>query len=301
MLKPMNSNIRHNVDMSKLTWFGVGGHADLLFKPNSTEELSQFLKQSTDNVTVVGAGSNILIRDGGLRGVTVRLGRGLNHCKVEDGVLKAGCATLDSSVSKIALENSISGYEFFIGVPGTVGGAIEMNAGAYGMETKDMLISAIAVSFNGEVQKFTNEELTFKYRGHDLEGGWIFTEAEFKIQNGDQSEIEQKMKDIQAKREATQPIHEKTGGSIFKNPNISDVSNDCAIQPAWKLIQSAGCRGLSIGDAQISEKHCNFLVNNGSASASQVEQLCIEVQQRVLKKHGILLDFEIRFLGDYQN
>ncbi|MEJ2014588.1 MAG: UDP-N-acetylmuramate dehydrogenase, partial [Limibacillus sp.] len=240
-------------------------------------------------VTVLGVGSNLLVRDGGVPGVVIRLGREFVQMKALEGsVLESGAAALDLNVAKAAQLAGIAGLEFFCGVPGTLGGALRMNAGAYGKETKDVLIEAEAVDGEGEVHRVTAQDLGMDYRHSAAPGDWIFLSAKLQGEPGDQAEIAERMEEIQRQREESQPIRTRTGGSTFKNPPG---------HKAWQLIDKAGCRGLTLGGAQVSEKHCNFLINQGGATAHDIEALGEEVRRRVKETSGIALEWEIKRVG----
>lgn len=292
-LPKIRGEYRENYPLAKATWFGVGGNADVLFRPADEKDLSDFLKNKPKNIKAecFGVFSNIIIRDNGYRGVIIRLGREFANISVEnENTIRCGAGVLDGNLARFAAEHSISGLEFFIGVPGTIGGAIAMNAGAYGTETKDVLVSAKAVDENGNITEITNQEFDFKYRSHSLGKKLIFTSAILKGVTGEKEKILEKMKDISSSREDTQPVRTKTGGSTFKNPEGS--------KKAWQLIDEAGCRGLKIGGAIVSEKHCNFLINEGTATASDLINLGEEVRKRVFEKTGIILEWEIKMIGD---
>jgi UDP-N-acetylmuramate dehydrogenase len=280
-----------NQPLAELTWFRVGGPAQVLFMPEDEADLAYFLEHLPAEipVTVVGLGSNLIVRDGGVPGVVIRLGRGLNEVKVEEGArIRAGAAVPDVKVSRAAQEAAIAGLAFFRGIPGAVGGALRMNGGAYGRETKDALIEARGVDRQGNVRVFSNEDMHYTYRHCGAPEDIIFTEALFQGAPGDAAVIAAEMDKITESREATQPIKSRTGGSTFKNPSG---------HKAWQLIDAAGCRGLVVGDAQVSEMHCNFLINRGSATAADIETLGETVRRRVREKSGVELDWEIKRIG----
>jgi UDP-N-acetylmuramate dehydrogenase len=278
--------------LAPFTWFRVGGPAQFLFSPADEDDLAYFLARLPREipVTVIGLGSNLIIRDGGVPGVVVRLGaKGFGAIVVEPGErIRVGAAVPDVKVARAAAEAGIDGLAFYRGIPGGVGGALRMNAGAHGGETKDALIEARGVDRSGAVRVFSNEDLGFSYRHSDAPEDVIFTQALFQGRKGDPATILAEMERITAAREASQPIREKTGGSTFANPPG---------HKAWQLIDAAGCRGLAIGDAQVSEMHCNFLVNRGQATAADVESLGEEVRRRVEAASGILLRWEIKRIG----
>jgi UDP-N-acetylmuramate dehydrogenase len=271
------------------TWFGTGGPAEVLFRPADTEDLAAFLKALPRDVcvTVLGVGSNLLVRDGGVKGVVIRLMRGFTGIAVEGHELLAGAGAPDLNVALTAREHALAGLEFLSGIPGTIGGAVAMNAGAYGGELAEVLISAEAVDRAGKVHRVSAAELGFSYRHNKAPADWIFTSARLRAQPGDQLAIARRIAEIDAVRTESQP-RSRTGGSTFVNPPG---------HKAWELIDQAGCRGLRIGEAQVSEKHCNFLINLGAATATDLEELGEEVRRRVLEKSGIRLDWEIRRLG----
>jgi len=279
-----------DVELSRTTWFRVGGRADVVFKPADEEDLAEFFRSRPVDVpvTVIGVGSNLLIRDGGIPGVVIRMGRGLAGIEVDGDLIKAGAGALDVNVAKTALDAGLAGLEFLIGVPGTIGGALRMNAGAYGHELRDVLVGARAIDPRGDVHALTPEHLGHDYRFCSVPEGWIFTQATLRGAPGDAQEIAKRMADIQAERGASQPVRSRTGGSTFKNPPGAK---------AWELIDRAGCRGLSRGGAMVSEQHCNFLINTGDATAADLEGLGEEVRRRVFEQTGVRLEWEIRRIG----
>lgn len=300
-------NLRSNVDLSKTNWFRVGGCAEYLFRPESTQDLADFLAQLPQEipVTVLGVGSNIIVRDGGIDGVVVKLGRAFAQCRVlrvecnEDKnnnphstpqTLSAGAANLDINAALFAAENDIAGLEFLSGIPGTIGGAVRMNAGAYGQDISQVLVEAEIVERNGNIRCLSSEEIGFSYRSSKIPAGAIVTSTILRGEEGDRFDIAEKIEEISRKREETQPIRARTGGSTFKNPEG---------HKAWELIDKAGCRGLAIGGAQVSEKHCNFLINTGNATATDLENLGEEVIRRVFEKTGIALEWEIKRIGKF--
>ena len=276
--------------MAGITWFRVGGPAEFLYSPADESDLSYFLEHLPHDVpvTVVGLGSNLLVRDGGVGGVVIRLGRGFNEVYVEGKNVRAGAAVPDVKVARAAADAGLAGLSFYRGVPGAVGGALTMNAGAYDRETKDVLIEARAVDRSGKVHVLKSADMGFSYRHSDVPNDFIFTQALFAGTPGDAKKIIDEMERITEAREATQPIKSRTGGSTFKNPQG---------KKAWQLIDAAGCRGLVVGDAQVSELHCNFLINRGNATAFDVEMLGEMVRQRVKVHSGIELEWEIVRIG----
>jgi UDP-N-acetylmuramate dehydrogenase len=280
-----------NQSLAELTWFRVGGPAQVLFMPEDEADLAYFLGHLPAEipVTVIGLGSNLIVRDGGVPGVVIRLGRGFAEVKVEeDSRIRAGTAVPDVKVSRAAQEAAIAGLAFFRGIPGAVGGALRMNGGAYGRETKDALIEARGVDRAGRVRVFSNGDMHYTYRHCGAPEDIIFTEALFQGAPGDPVAIAAEMDKITESREATQPIKSRTGGSTFKNPPG---------HKAWQLIDAAGCRGFKIGDAQVSQMHCNFLINLGGASAADIEMLGETVRKRVKENSGTELEWEIKRVG----
>jgi UDP-N-acetylmuramate dehydrogenase len=277
--------------LAELTWFRVGGPAQVLYSPQDEADLAYFLARLPAEVpaTVVGLGSNLIVRDGGVAGVVIRLGRGFSEIVVENGDrLRAGTAVPDVKVARAAQEASIAGLSFLRGIPGSIGGALRMNGGAYGGETKDVLIEARGVDRSGRVVTFTNAAMHYTYRHCGAPEDVIFTDALFQGRPGDPTVIAAEMDKITESREATQPIKSRTGGSTFKNPPG---------HKAWQLIDAAGCRGLTVGGAQVSTMHCNFLINLGSATAADIESLGETVRARVKANSGVELDWEIKRIG----
>jgi len=279
-----------NQSLAELTWFRAGGPAQLLFMPEDEADLSYFLGQLPAEVavTVIGLGSNLIVRDGGVPGVVIRLGRGFNEIAIERLNLRAGTAVPDVKIARAAQEAGISGLSFLRGIPGGVGGALRMNGGAYGRETKDTLVEARAVDRQGRIHVLNDADMQFAYRHSGAPDDFIFTQALFAGERGDPAIIAAEMAKITESREATQPVKSRTGGSTFKNPPG---------QKAWQLIDAAGCRGLRIGDAQVSELHCNFLINLGKASAADIETLGETVRLRVKAGAGVELEWEIKRIG----
>jgi len=278
--------------LADVTWFRVGGPAEVLFSPADEEDLAYFLAHLPAEVpvTVIGLGSNLIVRDGGVPGVVIRLaGKGFGTIAVEDGArVRSGTAAPDVKVARTAADASIDGLAFYRGIPGSIGGALRMNAGAHGGETTDVLVEARGVDRRGEIRVFSHADMGFAYRHSSAPADVIFTQALFQGRPGDQAAIQAEMERVTEAREAAQPIKEKTGGSTFKNPPGNK---------AWKLIDAAGCRGLVIGDAQVSEMHCNFLINRGNATAADIENLGEEVRRRVRENSGVELEWEIKRIG----
>lgn len=291
--KRLRGRLQLDAELASLTWFRVGGLADLLFKPQDVADLQAFLAllPATVPLTVIGATSNLLVRDGGIRGVVIRLGAGFAAVAVSEDRTRitAGAAALDGSVAETAAEAGCAGLEFLSSVPGSIGGALRMNAGCYGREIKDCLLSAQAISRDGQLHQFTREQMAFEYRHCGLDDGLIFISAEFVVTPEPVDAIRARMQDMKAKREASQPVRTRTGGSTFANPEGAR---------AWELIDQAGCRGLMVGHAQVSPLHCNFLINTGEASAADLEALGEQVRTKVKAHSGTDLRWEIKRIGE---
>lgn len=278
--------------LDDITWFRVGGPAEVLFTPADESDLAYFLKNIPADVPVftIGLGSNLLVRDGGVKGVVIRLGRGFGEIKIEDGHrLRVGTAVPDVKVARAAAEAGIAGLHFYRGIPGSIGGALRMNAGAHGTETKDVLVSARAVDRQGNIHELSNADMGYTYRHCSAPSDWIFTQALYAGMPGARGEIQKQMDEVAIYREQNQPIKERTGGSTFKNPPGNS---------SWKLIHAAGCRGYRVGGAKVSEMHCNFLINDQGASAEDIETLGETVRARVKAASGITLNWEIIRLGE---
>ena len=287
----LRGKLEANAPTAPLSWFRTGGPAQVLYSPTDAEDLAYFLARLDPDIPVlaVGLGSNLLIRDGGWAGVLIRLGKGFSEISVlPDHRIRAGAGAPDVKVARVAAEAGISGLSFLRGIPGTVGGALRMNGGAYGGETKDVLIEATGVSRSGQRLSFTNGQMEFTYRHTGVPDDVIFTDALFQGQPGEPETILAEMNAITEARSSTQPVNTRTGGSTFKNPPGSK---------AWELVDKAGCRGLRIGDAQVSEMHCNFLINHGAATAADIENLGEAVRRRVRDVSGIELAWEIKRVG----
>ncbi len=277
--------------LADFIWFRTGGPAEWLVRPASVEDLAEFLARLDPAVPLlpVGVGSNLIVRDGGVPGVVVRLPKSLASVEVEEGHrVRAGGGAMGITVASKARDSGIAGLEFLRGIPGTAGGAVRMNGGAYGRETSDILIEATLVLRDGTIETWPVERFGYSYRHSEVPEGAVIVEALFQGKPGDPAEIGAEMDRIAAEREASQPLRSRTGGSTFKNPPGTK---------AWKLIDEAGCRGLRIGDAQVSEKHCNFLLNLGNATSAEIEALGEEVRRRVLEHSGIRLEWEIQRVG----
>ncbi|MCJ2184621.1 UDP-N-acetylmuramate dehydrogenase [Novosphingobium sp. 1949] len=293
LLPPVNGKLTANAPLAPLVWFKAGGAAQWLFEPKDTADLQAFLAALDPAMPVMalGLGSNMIVRDGGVPGVVVRLGKPFAKVTALDDVtLECGGGASGILVSSTARDKGIAGTEFLRSIPGTVGGFVRMNGGAYGGEVKDILVSCDVVLRSGERVTLANEELGYTYRHSTLPEGCVVVAARFKGRPGDPAAIQAEMDRISASREASQPLRSKTGGSTFKNPPGHS---------AWKLVDEAGCRGLQIGGAQVSEKHTNFLLNTGEATAAEIEALGEEVRRRVKESSGVTLEWEIQRVGEF--
>jgi UDP-N-acetylmuramate dehydrogenase len=290
-LPELRGRLAANQRLADITWFRVGGPAQILFTPADAADLAYFLGAVPADlpVTVIGLGSNLLVRDGGIPGVVIRLGRGFAQIAVEPGHrIRAGAAVPDAKLARAAAEAGIAGLAFYRGIPGAIGGALRMNAGAHGRETRDVLVEAQAVDRGGPIHRLPLAEMGLTYRHSGVPASFIFTEALFEGSPGDPAAILAEMEEVAAYREANQPIRERTGGSTFKNPRGSS---------AWKLVDAAGCRGFRVGGAKVSELHCNFLINDRNASAEDIERLGETVRARVKAHSGATLEWEIIRIG----
>lgn len=289
-LPPVRGTLRARVPLAPLTWFRVGGPASCVLQPADADDLAGFLRALDPSVPVMGMGvaSNLLVRDGGIEGVVVRFGGPLAKVEAEGDLVLAGPGALDQKVAQTAQSAGLSGLEFMIGIPGTVGGAVRMNAGAFGGETAERLVWAETLDRRGRLHRLTVEDLGFAYRHSELPVDHLVVRAAFRLSAGEPQRIRTRMEEIRAEREASQPLRVATGGSTFKNPPG---------QKAWRLIDQAGCRGLRHGAAMVSEKHCNFLVNTGGATAAEIEELGEIVRRRVHQHSGIVLEWEIVRVG----
>jgi UDP-N-acetylmuramate dehydrogenase len=289
-LPPVRGRLTADAPLAPVTWFRVGGPAEVLFRPADADDLAEFLaKRPADvPVTVIGVASNLLVRDGGVPGVVVRLGRGFAAIEISGARVTAGAAVLDLNVAIACRAAGVGGLEFLSGIPGTIGGALRMNAGAYGREIKDVLESTTALDNAGVRHELGLAEMGLSYRHCGVAEDWIFVGATLRGVEADRDAIQQRMAQIQSEREASQPIRARTGGSTFANPTG---------HKAWELIDRAGCRGLTRGGAMVSEKHTNFLINTGTATAADIEGLGEEVRRRVFEKFGVTLEWEIRRIG----
>ena len=290
-LPELRGTLEANAPMAPLSWFRTGGPAEALFTPADEDDLAYFLARLPGDipVLVVGLGSNLLVRDGGVPGVVIRLGKPFAEVSVEGGQrIRAAAGAPDVKVASTAAKAGIAGLTFFRGIPGSIGGALRMNGGAYGGETKDVLVQATGLTRTGERVTLANGDMGFTYRHSAVPEYVIFTQATFEGRPGDPATIQAEMNAITEARSSTQPVNTRTGGSTFKNPPG---------HKAWQLIDQAGCRGLRIGDAQVSEMHCNFLINHGKASAAEIEALGEEVHRRVRENSGVELQWEIKRVG----
>ena len=298
-LPPVRGRYREGAELSRITWFRVGGPAEVMFRPADADDLADFLRDRPSDVpvTVIGVGSNLLVRDGGIPGVVIRLGGEFATIDIEGTDIIAGAGALDGNVAHAAAVAEIAGLEFLAGIPGTIGGALRMNAGAYGREIRDVLVSAEAVSGDGTLHTLAPADMDMSYRHTGVPNDYVFTSARLRGTPGARAEITRRIEEIQDARAATQPVRTRTGGSTFKNPGASPDGKNPAGNKAWELIAAAGCRGLMIGGARVSDQHCNFLINEGTATAADIEALGEEVRRRVKDHSGITLEWEIRIIG----
>ena len=289
-LPAVRGALKADFDIARLTWFGVGGNAEVMFDPADQEDLQFFLNALPDhiNITVLGGGSNLIIRDGGIPGVTIRLGRPFSKIVSNDYTITALAGAMNITIARKARDKQIGGLEFLSGIPGSVGGAVRMNAGAYQTEIQEVLIGVTALDRHGKLHKVPAIELGFSYRHCDGPDDWIFLSAQLQGSQEQSEVIVTRMREISEARENSQPIRKRTGGSTFKNPEG---------HRAWQLIDAAGCRGLRRGGAQVSNTHCNFLINTGTATATDIEGLGEEVKRRVLDNTGVQLEWEIKRIG----
>jgi len=278
--------------LSKYSWFNLGGPAKVIFKPKNLNELSIFLKQMKgfDKIKVLGVGSNTVIRDGGFNGIIVKFGKSFSHLTLFDqNTIIAGASALDKNVSNFALKSSLAGFEFLSCIPGMIGGGVRMNAGCYGNDISKILVSVQVMDFNGKMKVIYSQDIKFSYRGCSLDNNLIFISATFRGKRENKINIEKRMNNLIERKKKDQPSKIKTCGSTFKNPDNNK---------AWKLIKDSGCAGMSLGDAYISEKHCNFFVNKGNAKSEHLENLINQVKTQVLNKTGINLELEIQIIGE---
>lgn len=290
-LPPVRGHLGANAPLDRETWFRVGGAAEVLFRPADRDDLIGLLREMPKGtpVTVIGLGSNLLVRDGGVRGVVVRMGREMAGIDVDADAVVVSAGAPDPAVAAAARDAGLAGLEFLSGIPGTIGGALRMNAGAYGGEMADILISCEAVDTEGEVHWLGHDDMGFGYRHCSIPEDWIFIGAALRGTPDDRSAIAARMAEIRQKREASQPMRTRTGGSTFRNPNR---------HTAWQLVDEAGCRGLARGGARVSDLHTNFLINTGDATAGDLESLGEEIRARVKAGSGIDLHWEIRRIGE---
>ncbi|UFN47414.1 UDP-N-acetylmuramate dehydrogenase [Roseomonas sp. OT10] len=295
VLPPLRGRVQRGAALGPQSWFRVGGPAEWLVRPADAADLLLLLRDAPAGmpVTAIGAASNLIIRDGGVRGIVIRLGRGFAEVAVEPDGVVAGAAVLDATLAQHAAAAGLAGLEFLSGIPGSIGGAVAMNAGAYGAEVKDVLDWAEVATPEGLV-RLDAAGLDLRYRHASLPPGGVVTRARFHAAPGDPDAIAARMARIRESREATQPVRARTGGSTFRNPPAGTRPAD----KAWALIDAAGCRGMTMGGAQVSEKHCNFLLNLGTATAAEIEGLGEAVRERVLRETGVSLAWEIRRIGE---
>tara|TARA_B100002003_G_scaffold55934_1_gene51451 strand:+ start:664 stop:1575 length:912 start_codon:yes stop_codon:yes gene_type:complete len=290
--KKISSQILFDESLSKHSWFNLGGPAKVIFKPKNLNELSIFLKnlKGSNKIKVLGAGSNTLIRDGGFDGIIIKFGKSFSHLSLfNQNMLIAGASALDKNVSNFALENSLSGFEFLSCIPGTIGGGIRMNSGCYGENISKILVSVQVMDLSGKVRVIHSSNIKFSYRECDLDNSLIFISATFKGKNEHNINIKKKIDNLVERKKLDQPSKIKTCGSTFKNPQKNK---------AWSLIKNSGCAGMKIGDAYISEKHCNFFVNKGNAKSQDLENLIHKVESKVLNKTGVKLELELEIIGE---
>ncbi len=293
-----------NAPLGETSWFRCGGRAEVLFKPADSKDLEDFLGGCPEDVpvTVLGVCSNVIIRDGGIKGVVIKLGGAFAESDVDaaNGIVTAGAAALDINVATAAQRAGLAGLEFLSGVPGSVGGALRMNAGAYGHETVDVLIEATTIDRMGMTRRYKPSEMDMSYRYNGIPENFIFTQAKFKVTPDELDAIEARMSAIREKRNATQPVRARTGGSTFANPTPDELKANNLPEglKSWQMIDKVGGRGLTIGGAQMSELHCNFMLNTGNATSAELEALGEEIRRRVLAEYGYSLRWEIKRIGD---
>jgi len=288
----ISGKIQLHQDLSKYSWFNLGGPAKVIFKPINLNELSIFLKniKKFDKIKVLGAGSNTLIRDGGYNGIIIKLGKSFSHLSMlKEDTIVAGASNLDKNVSNFALENSLTGFEFLSCIPGTIGGGVRMNSGCYGEDISKILVSVQVMDFQGKMKVIHSSDINFSYRFCNLDSNLIFISATFKGKKDKKLNIQKKMNDLIKQKNKDQPSKIKTCGSTFKNPKNNK---------AWKLIKDSGCGGMKVGDAHVSEKHCNFFINKGNAKSEDLENLIYKVKKTVLDKTGINLELELQIIGE---
>lgn len=305
ILPEVRGRYTENAPLGLKSWFACGGTAEILFKPKDQQDLQGFLQKCPAGIpiSIFGAMSNVIIRDDGIKGVVIRLGREFSSIEIDNNMIIAGALALDANVAIKSAEAGIGGLEFFSGIPGSIGGALKMNAGCYGVETKDVLISCDAIDRAGNIHTLKPEDMNMTYRHTKISNDYIFLSAKFKGDLETKDIVEKRITRIKQKREEAQPIREKTGGSTFANPSVEDltIANLPTDTKVWQLIDKVGGRGLKIGGAKMSEKHCNFMLNTGNATAMDLENLGEEIKARVLKEFGITLRWEIKRVGEKAN
>jgi len=288
----ISGELQFDENLSKHSWFSLGGPAKVVFRPKTLNELSIFLKniREFDKIRVLGVGSNTLIRDGGFNGIIIKLGKSFSHLSLfDENKIISGASALDKNVSNFALKNSLSGFEFLSCIPGTIGGGISMNSGCYGEDISKIMVSVQVMDFSGKIRVIYSSDIKFSYRGSNLDNKLIFISATFRGKKNNKSNIQKKINNLVERKKKDQPSKIKTCGSTFKNPGS---------RKAWKLIKDSGCAGMSVGDAYISEKHCNFFVNRGHSKSSDLENLIYKVKSKVLDKTGINLELELQIIGE---
>ena len=288
----ISGEFQFDENLSKHSWFSLGGPAKVVFRPKTLNELSIFLKniREFDKIRVLGVGSNTLIRDGGFNGIIIKLGKSFSHLSLfDENKIISGASALDKNVSNFALKNSLSGFEFLSCIPGTIGGGIRMNSGCYGEDISKIMVSVQVMDFSGKIRVIYSSDIKFSYRGSNLDNKLIFISATFQGKKNNKSNIQKKINNLVERKKKDQPSKIKTCGSTFKNPGN---------RKAWKLIKDSGCAGMSVGDAYISEKHCNFFVNRGHSKSSDLENLIYKVKSKVLDKTGINLELELQIIGE---
>ncbi|MEN8236664.1 MAG: UDP-N-acetylmuramate dehydrogenase [Pseudomonadota bacterium] len=289
-LPKVRGRYSQDVSLDKLTWFRVGGPAEVIYKPADIEDLCLFLKEKPKDVPfqVIGVGSNLIVRDGGIPGVTIRLGKGFNSLVLDGETVDVGAGVLDRNVAFATRDAGLSELEFLCGIPGGIGGALRMNAGCYGREMQDVLVSALIVDELGKIRRLSAQDCELSYRHCGLPTDWVFVAARLQAKHSTVEEVDQRINDLLADREKTQPIKARTGGCTFAN---------APDEKAWQLIDRAGCRGMQVGGAQVSQQHCNFLINTGSATAHDLETLGEQVRTKVKQETGVELCWEIQRVG----
>ena len=288
----ISGEFQFDENLSKHSWFSLGGPAKVVFRPKTLNELSIFLKniREFDKIRVLGVGSNTLIRDGGFNGIIIKLGKSFSHLSLfDENKIISGASALDKNVSNFALKNSLSGFEFLSCIPGTIGGGIRMNSGCYGEDISKIMVSVQAMDLSGKIRVIYSSDIKFSYRESNLDNKLIFISATFRGKKNNKPNIQKKINNLVERKKKDQPSKIKTCGSTFKNPGS---------RKAWKLIKDSGCAGMSVGDAYISEKHCNFFVNRGHSKSSDLENLIYKVKSKVLDKTGINLELELQIIGE---